>query len=412
MSAISAIARVAFNINVRSLFDYRVDNASDVLGRRVLAPFQSGKKVGLVLEIAETTCVCPTKLKAIACVFDDMPPLPEKTLQLIRFCSSYYHCPVGMAAAAFLPAPFRRSRPYSLPSGYRLTGEDVFAVSGNQARYMLRLLAAQGVMSLPQIRQHIRAPWAILTRLQKQGYVTRCVLWPDNPPVTPVIPPTLTACQQAAVRALHVGEGFVPHLLFAPTGSGKTEIYMHAVDRVLSNHRQVLILIPEIDLTSHMEKIVRQRFPDKRLCVLHSRLTDSERACRWLMACTGAADIVLGTRLSVFTPLPALGLIIVDEEHDESYRQTQSGFLFCARNVAVWRARNENIPFLAGSATPSLESYRHTLSGNWRLVSLRQRVISPRLTYDVLHTKGRLYHGMETYFCAVWRRLCSAVNKH
>ena len=170
--------------------------------------------------------------------------------------------------------------------------------------------------------------------------------------------------------------GYGCFLLHGITGSGKTEIYVHLMHEMLQRGGQVLLLVPEINLTPQLENYFRSRFPDVDLVSLHSGLADGERAQNWLKAQSGEARIVLGTRLSVFTPLPKLSLILVDEEHDPSFKQ-QDGLRYSARDVAIFRANQRGVPIVLGSATPSLESWYNAQSGRYKLLKLTQRAVQP-----------------------------------
>jgi primosomal protein N' (replication factor Y) len=185
--------------------------------------------------------------------------------------------------------------------------------------------------------------------------------------------PTPTVDQEAALNAIRAaGAGFSPWLLHGVTGSGKTEVYLRLVADTLARGQQALILVPEIHLTPQLTERFARRFPDRRLIGLHSGLADGERRAGWLEALRGHADIILGTRLAVFTPLPRLGLIVVDEEHDTSYKQME-GMRYSARDIAVWRARQAGVPVLLGSATPALETWNNAKAGRYRLLSLSAR---------------------------------------
>ena len=166
--------------------------------------------------------------------------------------------------------------------------------------------------------------------------------------------------------------GFKPWLLFGITGSGKTEIYLQLIAQTLARGRQALVLVPEINLTPQLEERFRARFPNAALSLLHSRLADGERLAHWRAAQRGGAGIVLGTRLAVFTPLPALDLIIVDEEHDSSFKQGE-GLRYSARDLAVYRARQRSVPVVLGSATPSLESFYNAERGRYTRLDLPTR---------------------------------------
>ena len=182
----------------------------------------------------------------------------------------------------------------------------------------------------------------------------------------------LTGEQQIAVAAVNAAQGYQSFLLHGVTGSGKTEVYVHLLHQVLQRGGQVLLLVPEINLTPQLENYFRSRFPDTELVSLHSGLNEGERTQNWLLAQAGHARIVLGTRLAVFTPLPKLSLIIVDEEHDASFKQ-QDGLRYSARDVAIFRANERGVPIVLGSATPSLESYYNASSGRFTLLKLTER---------------------------------------
>ena len=265
---------------------------------------------------AETTPA--DRLRELAEVMDSLPPLPQAWRALVDFAAGYYQRGTGELALSVLPPELRK-----------LTAVQV-------AKRVARLLKA--------------------------------------PPVAPGGPapqwPALSAEQTAVLDSLPP-EG--PVLLHGATGSGKTEVYLRAAERALQAGRQVLVLVPEINLTPQLEARFAQRFPDRVLVALHSGLTPAQRLKHWLMAHLGLADLVLGTRLAVFTPLPRPGLIVVDEEHDPSFKQ-QEGARYSARDLAVYRARLEQVPVVLGSATPSLESWQRSLEGRYRRLSMPTRI--------------------------------------
>ena len=200
------------------------------------------------------------------------------------------------------------------------------------------------------------------------------------------LPPTLQAAQQAAIHAVHTARGYAPFLLFGVTGSGKTEVYLQLAARALEQdpQAQVLVLTPEINLTPQLLQRFAARFPRELLAVLHSGLAEAERFDHWFAAHSGAARIVLGTRLAALASLPHLALIVVDEEHDASYKQ-QEGARYSARDLAVWRARQRGIAVVLGSATPSLESWRAAQRGRYRLLELPERASGSLPTVRLLH---------------------------
>ena len=219
--------------------------------------------------------------------------------------------------------------------------------------------------------------------------------------------PPLTPDQAAAVQALCADlSAFKPHLLLGVTGSGKTEVYLHTIASVLKTGRQALLLVPEISLTPQLEATVRGRFPDTQIVSLHSGLNEGERLQHWIAAQSGTARIVLGTRLAVFAPLPELGLIIVDEEHDSSFKQNE-GFRYSARDLAVVRARQLGVPLVLGSATPALETWHNAATGRYTLTPLPKRInLTPPRIHCVPTRDVRMQDGLApALIAAIGKRL-------
>ena len=330
------ILKVAFNAPARRMFDYLPPEdappraAAQLVGRRVLAPLRGRDEVGVVLQAEMESAVPAARLLRIRKAFADMPPLSKAALDLVRFCSQYYCCPIGVAAFAAIPKPFRQNREFK-------TGQPP-------------------ANTPPAAADNTVAADAAVADAKRK----------------PSAPPPLTAEQKAALKSADADSGFAPHLVFGATGSGKTELYLHFIARALARGKQALMLAPEIHLTPQIESALRGRFPGRRVCVLHSAMPDRPRAENWLAAQSGSADIILGTRLAVFTPAPKLGVVIVDEEHDESFREAEQGLLFSARDLGVWRARRQGAAFFAGSATPSLESFHNALQEKYKIIRLRK----------------------------------------
>ena len=393
-------------------FDYQIcDNAPfDLVGRRVLVPFMGKQVTGIVMCCHDKTDVAANKIKTITKVLDDTPPLPKKTLSLIKFCADYYHCPVGIAVNTALPFFFRRTSVFRLPTGYQLQDADYQPPPRRlKAQKILTLLRDGSIFSAADINRHIPNASNELRRLLNENIIKHARLSENSektPTSTITNPPPLTAAQEQAIKQAKCNGGFIPHLLFGATGTGKTEIYLHLAQQVLAQGKQVLVLTPEINLTPQLAATFKQRFPDFRTCVLHSGITDSKRATRWMQALLGEAGIIVGTRLAVFTPLLHLGLIIVDEEQDDSYKQSE-GMAFSARDVAVWRAKHENIPFIAGSATPSLESYKNALCDKYKLLVLNERIQKAKLAVELTAEAGSGYHGISP---ALLRAVSDEIN--
>jgi len=328
--------RVALDVPLPRLFDYAAGDATTAdIGLCAAVPFGNATKIGLVVGVAETTDQPADKVKPVDSILRDRPPLPADWLVLCEFCSRYYQHPLGQVMAFALPPLLRRGK---LPR----------ALKDKQAA-----------------------------------------------PVSPKGSPGLLPEQQAAVEAITGARGFETFLLHGVTGSGKTEVYLRAIDAALAAGKQALMLVPEIALTPQLEQRVSERFPGAHIVSAHSGVADAARARGFLAALEGRADIVLGTRLAVFMPLPRLGLIVVDEEHDASFKQ-QEGLRYSARDVAVFRAKQLGIPVVLGSATPSLETYHHALSGRYRLLDLPRRAVAeaPPEVRTVDTRKEKLQDGM------------------
>ncbi len=392
------IIRVALDVPLSTLFDYVVEENTEVIfGQRVLVPFGRKQVLGVVMERAEQSDLSAARLKAVTQVLDDVPPLPQEMLTLLRFCSDYYHHPLGMTVLSALPARLRDTEPIKLKQAldYTLSAAgralDIETLPKRRV-VQQRILQAlrEAPMSGAQLRSLSPSAPAALKVLLEAGWVE--LVDRSQNPLSNSLPQagertetarhifngahTLTPEQQQAVDAVTQQTGYACFLLHGITGSGKTEIYVHLMHEMLQRGGQVLLLVPEINLTPQLEHYFRSRFPDVELVSLHSGLADGERALNWLKAQSGAARIVLGTRLSVFTPLPKLSLILVDEEHDSSFKQ-QDGLRYSARDVAIFRANQRGVPIVLGSATPSLESWFNAKSGRYQLLQLKQRAVQP-----------------------------------
>ncbi len=295
----------------------------------------------------------PEGLRQVGAAFEGLPALPPAWLALIDFAAAYYQRGTGELALAVLPPELRKL--------------DAPMLAKRLARLVKRLdKAPRASPATDQARADAGAA----------GTDTTADIAADTRIAPNSASPTLNAEQTLALQAFDEARARPqpkPLLLHGVTGSGKTEVYLHATQAVLEAGGQALILVPEINLTPQLEQRFAERFPQRRLVAMHSGLTPVQRLSHWLQALLGRADIVLGTRLSVFAPLPKLGLIVVDEEHDPSYKQ-QEGARYSARDLAVYRAHLEGIPVILGSATPSLESWHRADAGRYQRLTLAQRV--------------------------------------
>ncbi len=373
------ILRVALDVPLPKLFDYRSEDATRAdIGYRVLVPFGKRRLVGVIWDIATKSKVADSRLRPVEKILRDVAPLPREWLALVEFCSGYYHGPLGEVVAAALPPRLRAAKPVPIPPrDYVLTpaGGDALAGTPPRQRRSRALLSrlAQGRASESELVAQATGGRNLLRRGIEAGWIAP--IEPERPEPRFVHVHELTSEQRQAIGALRVGlEKFRVSLLFGVTGSGKTEIYLQLIADILARRKQVLILVPEIALTPALEAAFSDRFPGACIVTQTSAMAELQRVRGWLLAHSGRADIVLGTRLSVFTPLPRLGLVVVDEEQDASFKQRE-GVRYSARDLAITRAQIAGAPVVLCSATPSLESFQHATSSKYGLVSLTRRAI-------------------------------------
>ena len=377
------ILRVAVPNPLRRFFDYfPIDSTHPLVpGVRVRVPFGHREVIGIIIEVTDTTLLPRARVKPVIAVLDETPVISAGLLDLLKWAAEYYHHPPGEVLHSALPVLLRQGR------AAIIKGIDTWHItSAGRERSVHEITRAPVQQSLLKaLEQHsaglsseqlarLSPGWRkALRALIQRGWVSMttgdCLQHGD---VASGHRPALNSAQTEAVATISKGLGdYGCYLLHGITGSGKTEVYLHLIERMLRQERQVLVLAPEIGLTPQLVDRFRQRF-QVPVAVLHSGLTDQERLCAWLMARAGKAPIILGTRSAVFTPMKRPGLIIVDEEHDQSYKQ-QDGFRYHARDVAIMRASREHIPIVLGSATPSLESLKNVLLGNYLLLDLPDR---------------------------------------
>ena len=380
------IIRVALNVPVDTLFDYQSEDATQQdIGLRACVPFGKKRITGVIIAVNSETQIPAEKLKSAYCIFREINPLPAALLDLFHFCSQYYHHPLGLVVMNGLPVKLRSSKPVKLKLSsnnlqYSLTETgkqiDLSSILARQriARSLLTEFHHTTTLTNPQAKQISPRAGKLLQEWIQLKWVS-AIPMPATVVKKIAAIPMLTAEQEIAVNAITTDiQQFNTWLLHGVTGSGKTEVYLRIIDHVLAQGKQALLLIPEISLTPQLEAVFRVRFPAVHLVSLHSGLSDTERLTGWLQAQRGEAKIILGTRLAVFTPLPDLGLVIVDEEQDSSFKQ-QDGLRYSARDLAIFRAKENNIPVVLGSATPSLESYYNAINGRYRSVRLLSRAI-------------------------------------
>ncbi len=382
-----SILKIALDVPLDRLFDYLSGGLSAQIGQRVLVPFGRRSQIGIVMGFAETSEFPIEKLKPVTQVFADELPINTETLNLIKFSADYYQYPFGQALLSALPSRLRQIAP---------------AVSRKQFAYQLTDLGRE--QAVEQIPKRQLVTRRVFEALQASEMLTEAELdaissgarkaakqlvldgWASSKQVQAGLrvlerqsatEPDLNDEQAHAVEQIvQTSNEFKAWLLHGITGSGKTEVYIRLMQHFLaSKDAQVLVLVPEINLTPQLESRFRSRFANIPLVSLHSNLSESERLHHWQMAQSGAAKIIIGTRLSIFTPLPNLKLIIIDEEHDGSYKQ-QDSMRYHARDIALMRAKRLNIPVVLGSATPALESWHNATTNKYHLLSLNQRAVT------------------------------------
>jgi primosomal protein N' (replication factor Y) len=373
------ILRVALDVPLPKLFDYRAEGATRAdIGYRVSVPFGKKSLVGLIVDVAAESEIPASRLRSAEKILRELPPLGRDWLDLAKFCSSYYQRPLGEAVAAALPPRLRSTRPVpDAPRDFALSpaGRDALAAIPVRQRRLRALLTRllEGPASESELAPRIRGMRNLLKRASEAGWIAPLV--PTRPEPRFVRAHQLTSEQQEALGNLRRGFGkFGVSLLFGITGSGKTEIYLQLIAEVLAQRKQALVLVPEIALTPALEAAFRDRFPGACIVIQTSASPELERARGWTLAHRGLAHIVLGTRLAVFASLPDLGLIVVDEEQDMSFKQRE-GVRYSARDLAIARAHIAGTPVVLCSATPSIETFHHASSGKYALVSLTRRAI-------------------------------------
>lgn len=372
-----SIARIVLDTPLTQTFDYLIPTACPLdtgdIGRRVRVSFGHRERWGILVGLAERSELAEAQLKPLLAVDRVLPPLPDSLLALARFAADYYHYPYGASLLSLLPPALKRlvaPRP-APPAAYALTAAGRAMAARLPTRATAQRRLAERLAAGPVAAADLTGLEATLRDWLKRGLVEA---QPQTQRVAAAqTPPELGLGQAEAVQAiLAAADHYATWLLFGVTGSGKTEVYLRLIEAVLGQGRQCLVLAPEIHLTPQLTERFQRRFPQARLVSLHSGLNDGERTANWLACLNGQADIVLGTRLAVFAPLARLGLIVVDEEHDPSYKQME-GLRYSARDVAVWRGRQADVPVVLGSATPALETWLNVLQGRYRRLSLPER---------------------------------------
>ena len=393
-------AAVALNVPVEGVFHYRVPRAlEDAIrpGARVRVAFGRREMVGYCVGFDSEPAVDPSRVKDIIQLLDRRPMLDSRMLELTRWMAAYYSCSWGEALDAVLPGAVKKKTAASTillvaaasrPDELRARASEVEARAPRQARVLRVLAAVRGEMAARDVVSLAETDYSVLRALERSGHATLRKAPIDDDPTfqfgaEQTTPPTPTQDQAAALHtiAAHLDNGgFKAILLHGVTASGKTELYLQTLAKVVAAGRQGIVLVPEIALTPQTVARFKARFD--RVCVLHSGLADRRRRQQWRQIHDGLADVVIGPRSAVFAPVPRLGLLVVDEEHETSFKQ-QTVPRYHARDVGLWRARQEGALVILGSATPSLESLHNAQTGKYELIALPRRVEDrpmPRVT--------------------------------
>lgn len=409
------IARVALPVPLDKSFDYLIaDGMSPAIGGRVSVPFGRQTLVGIVIALVSESDFPLHQLKSLHAVLDTQPLWSETLYGLLQWCSQYYHYPLGETLANAMPSALRKGKAaqFAVTKEWRLTEQgrnqlfQGFGRAIKQAKVMWLLQA--GPVSHQTLLDEAVSSSTLNALLEKQWIevqeqAPQIVPWPANVEA-PVDKPKLNPEQAIAIATVNSQPGFGCYLLQGVTGAGKTEVYLNLIKPILEQGKQALVLVPEIGLTPQTIQRFRQRFTVP-VVVIHSGLNDTERLNAWLAARDKAAGIIIGTRSALLTPFAALGIIIVDEEHDTSYKQ-QDSLRYHARDVAVMRANLEQVAIVLGSATPALETLHNALTGKYYHLQLTERAGHAVPTKNrVLDIKGEyLESGLSAPLIAEMRR--------
>jgi primosomal protein N' (replication factor Y) len=418
------IVQVALPVPLDRQFDYLIEaHHFPVVGGRVRVPFGPKSHIGIVTAFKQQSDVPLNKLKPITQVIDHEPLWPQDMMALIQWCSQYYQYPLGDSYSIALPSALRKGKaaahePVQLWS-ITDSGRDQLAAGIKRAPKQQSLLdtLSHGELNHSQLSEEFSS--AILKTVEDKGWIVQDSIAPEPTPWSVNGPslvedsdkPQLNEEQAIAIGTINAKAEFGCYLLQGVTGSGKTEVYLNAIEPVLQRGGQALVLVPEIGLTPQTINRFKNRF-NVPVTVVHSALNESEKLNAWLEAKNGTTGIVIGTRSALFTPFKHLGIIIVDEEHDSSYKQ-QDTLRYHARDLAVMRGNKQNIPVLLGSATPSIESLYNAQQGKYHHLALTVRAGNALpTTNQILDIKGQyLDAGLSASLIAEMRTHLDAGNQ-
>jgi primosomal protein N' (replication factor Y) len=414
------VLKVAVNVPLSREFDYLppADGPLPAVGCRVVVPFGPRQQVALVLGHSATSTLPADKLRHCSAVLDEEPLLTDAELRLVRFTADYYHHPIGEVVAAALPAILRQGKPLhpvvemigATDLGTDTDIETLAKRAPKQAELLETLIDAGGNGLEADHLTELLPNWRRVAKaLFEKGLVSRFEArsadFDETLAPAAQSGPTLNEDQQTAIEALRSSDSFGAWLIEGVTGSGKTEVYLQRMQDIIDRGQQVLVLVPEIGLTPQLVARLRKRLGIEP-ALFHSALSDTERMAAWRAARSGAARLVVGTRSAIFAPLRNPGLIVVDEEHDHSFKQ-QEGLRYSARDLAIVRAKHLDIPVILGTATPTLEMLQHCRSGNYERLQLPRRAggAKPPAVHLVDTTKAPATDGLS-------EPLATAIKSH
>ena len=398
------IYRVAIAVPIPRLFDYLpLENCQAQLGARLLVPFGRQQKVGYLIEIHKDSDFDIGKLKKVIHLIDESSLLEQIDRELLYWASRYYHHPLGEVMSSAFPIALRKGKPavsktdnyYGLSALGEAIAENELKRAPQQLALLLMLRQGGSAMNSQQLKEG-NPNW----RASMKALMAKKLVIISAQPSRTANPSTIIANSHQLTAITQVQQNikkFSVYLLQGVTGSGKTEVYMQLIEQVVEQGQQVMVLLPEITLTPQLQQRFKLRF-SVGIVISHSGLSEGERLNSWLAMQQGSASILLGTRSALFTPCPKLGLMILDEEHDSSFKQ-QKGFRFSARDVTIVRAKMSNIPIILGTATPALESLHNVNQQRYQLLNLPERAgnaIPPKfILFDIKNQ--RLQQGFSNY---------------
>ena len=416
------IARVALPVPLDKPFDYKIpSHLFPIIGGRVSVSFGRQTLTGIVTAMVNESEFELDKLKPIKALLDNQPVWPESVYSLLVWCSQFYQYPLGETFANALPSALRKGKAASFATliEWQLTpsGRDQlmqgFGRAVKQAKVM-HMLENAPIPHQEFIDEEVGS--AVLKTLEEKGWIESVEKKPKRQPWPIELEneqdkPKLNAEQAIAIATVNSQTDFSCFLLEGVTGSGKTEVYLNMIKPIIGQGKQALVLVPEIGLTPQTINRFKRRF-NVPVEVIHSGLNDSERLNAWLSARDKIAGIVIGTRSALFTPFADLGIIIVDEEHDASYKQ-QDSLRYHARDVAIMRAHKAQIPVVLGSATPAFETLHNAQIGKYSYLTLTSRAgVALPTTNKVLDVKGEyLESGLSASLIAEIQRHLKAGNQ-